>query len=115
MAGAICCCFITPACFTIVNIAYEIPSEDGALPAPPASTSFSVGSCNTPLAYAPPRHLQGIYGPIYRVLAIITTTGGGDSLPDHIFEWMFAAAGRLSWLEMGRIEGQPGEESVLRL
>ena len=78
MAGAICGCFITPACFTIVNMAYEIPSEDGALPAPPASTSFSVGSCNTPLAYAPPRHLQGIYGPIYRVLAIITTTGGGE-------------------------------------
>jgi len=74
--GACCGIFIVPACFVLLNTAYEIPSDDGPIP--------------------------GIYGPVYRILAIVTmTAAGGESegsgeegaeIPKMTFEFMFLGA-----------------------
>ena len=65
LIGASFGCVIVPACFAVLNAAFEIPSLDGPL--------------------------KAVFAPIYRVLAVVTTTGGGE-LPRHIFAWMFAGA-----------------------
>lgn len=64
MIGACAGIVVAPACFALLGRAFVFPS-DGPLP--------------------------GIYGPIYRILALITTNGGSSALPDHIFTFLIGS------------------------
>ena len=71
MIGAISGILVAPAIWTLFNSAYDLPCTQGT------------EGCNLP----------GVYGPVYRVLAIVATTGGGSSLPKYVFSFMATGAG----------------------
>jgi len=71
MIGAAFGVVVAPAVWTLFTSAYDIPCD------------AQEADCQVP----------GLYGPIYRILAIIATGGGGSALPPHIFEFMAAGAG----------------------